>query len=152
MADGQEFRKDQIAKNYTQDSWNQMYNNAAKNADALTKLWNQIYTNPSNAAVLFYNKMYMAVASGKSLEDPELQAEIRAWNAQGKEEEQMITPVNERCLDLRGLSTDKKPLKKDYSLLGNGSTFLEMDTAMLWMYDEQNDRWLNITKAQLGIM
>lgn len=43
----------------------------------------------------------------------------------------MITPVNERCLDLRGLSTDKKPLKKDYSLLGNGSTFLEMDTAML---------------------
>lgn len=82
MADGQEFRKDQIAKNYTQDSWNQMYNNAAKNADALTKLWNQIYTNPSNAAVLFYNKMYMAVASGKSLEDPELQAEIRAWNAQ----------------------------------------------------------------------
>jgi hypothetical protein len=43
-------------------------------------------------------------------------------------------------------------LKKDYPLLGNGSTFLEMDTAMLWMYDEQNDRWLNITKAQLGIM
>ena len=63
----------------------------------------------------------------------------------------MITPVNERCLDLRGLSTDTKPLKKDYKLLGNGSTFLEMDTAQLWMYDEQNDRWLNVTKAQLGI-
>jgi hypothetical protein len=55
-----------------------MYNNAAKNADSLTKLWNQIYTNPSNAAVLFYNKMYKAVASGKSLDDPDLQAEIRA--------------------------------------------------------------------------
>jgi hypothetical protein len=55
-------------------------------------------------------------------------------------------------LDLRGLSTDTKPLKKDYKLLGNGSTFLEMDTAQLWMYDEQNDRWLNITKAQLGLM
>ena len=81
MAD-QEFRRDQIAKNYTQEEWNNMYNNAAKNADALTKLWNQIYNSPSNAAVLFYNKMYMAVASGKSLDDPELQAEIRAWNAQ----------------------------------------------------------------------
>lgn len=81
MAD-QEFRRDQIAKNYTQEEWNQMYNNAAKNADALTKLWNQIYNNPSNAAVLFYNKMYMAVASGRSLDDPDLQAEIRAWNAQ----------------------------------------------------------------------
>jgi hypothetical protein len=76
--EGQEFRRDQIAKNYTQDEWNTMYSNAAKNADELTKLWNQIYTNPSNAAVLFYNKMYKAVASGKSLDDPDLQAEIRA--------------------------------------------------------------------------
>lgn len=82
MTNGQEFRRDQIAKNYTQEEWNQMYDNAAKQADELTKLWNQIYTSPSNAAVLFYNKMYMAVASGKKLSDPDLQAEIRAWNAQ----------------------------------------------------------------------
>jgi len=59
-----------------------MYNNAAKNADALTRLWNQIANNPSNAAVMLYNKMYKAVASGKQLDDPELQAEVRAWNAQ----------------------------------------------------------------------
>ena len=77
-----EFRKDQIAKNYTQDEWNQMYANAAKNADELTKLWNQLYTSPSNNAVLLYNKMYMAVASGKSLDDPDLQAELEAWNKQ----------------------------------------------------------------------
>ena len=82
MSNGQEFRHDQIAQNYTQEEWNEMYSNAAKNADELTRLWNQIYRNPSNAAVLFYNKMYKAVASGKSLDDPELQAEIRAWNAQ----------------------------------------------------------------------
>ena len=75
-----ELRRDQIAKNYTQEEWNQMYENAAKNADELTKLWNQLYTNPSNAAVLFYNKMYQAVASGKSLSDPDLKAEIDAWN------------------------------------------------------------------------
>jgi hypothetical protein len=36
--EGQEFRRDQIAKNYTQEEWNTMYSNAAKNADALTKL------------------------------------------------------------------------------------------------------------------
>lgn len=77
-----EFRKDQIAKNYSQDEWNQMYENAAKNADELTKLWNQLYTSPSNNAVLLYNKMYMAVASGKSLDDPDLQAELEAWNKQ----------------------------------------------------------------------
>ena len=82
MPNGQEFRRDQIAKSYTQEQWNEMYNNAAKNADALTKLWNQIYEHPSNAAVLFYNKMYMAVASGKSLDDPDLQEEIKAWNEQ----------------------------------------------------------------------
>jgi hypothetical protein len=78
MVNGQEFRKDQIAKNYTQDEWNKLYNNAAKNADELTKLWNKLYASPSNAAVLLYNKMYNAVASGKSLDDPELQAEVRA--------------------------------------------------------------------------
>lgn len=62
----------------------------------------------------------------------------------------MITAINERCLDLRGLSTQKKPLKKDYPYLGNGSVFLELDTAQLFMYDEENDRWLNLTQIQLG--
>ena len=78
---GQEFRRDQIAKNYTQDQWNQMYNNAAKCPDGLTKLWNEIYNNPSHAAVLLYNKMYEAVISGKQLSDPAVKAEVLAWNA-----------------------------------------------------------------------
>lgn len=63
----------------------------------------------------------------------------------------MVSYINERTYEFRGLSTDAKPTKKTYPLLGNGSTFLEMDTAQLWMYDEENDRWLNITKIQLGI-
>ena len=62
----------------------------------------------------------------------------------------MITPINERCLDLRGLSTQRKPLKKDLRALGNGSVFLELDTAQLFMYDEENDRWLNLTQIQMG--
>ena len=56
----------------------------------------------------------------------------------------MITNVNELVIELRGLSTDKKPLKKDYKFLGNGSTMLEMDTAKVFMYDAANDRWIEI--------
>lgn len=62
----------------------------------------------------------------------------------------MITPINERCVELRGLSTDTKPLRKDRRVMGNGSIFIELDTAQLFMYDEENDRWLNLTKIQLG--
>jgi len=61
----------------------------------------------------------------------------------------MITAVNEHCVVLRGLSGQPKPLKKDMKLLGNGSTFIELDTAQLFMYDEENDRWINLTKVQL---
>lgn len=61
----------------------------------------------------------------------------------------MITAVNERCVVLRGLSGQPKPLKKDMKLLGNGSTFIELDTAQLFMYDEENDHWINLTKVQL---
>ncbi len=78
---GQEFRRDQIVKNYTQDQWNQMYNDAAKSPDALTILWNKMYNNPTSAAVLLYNKMYEAVISGKKLSDPAVKAEVLAWNA-----------------------------------------------------------------------
>lgn len=59
----------------------------------------------------------------------------------------MINAVNEWVIELRGLSTDRKPLKKDYKFLGNGSTMLEMDTAKLFMYDAENDRWIDISKV-----
>lgn len=43
-----------------------------------------------------------------------------------------------RCVcDLYGLSTDKKPLD-----VCNASTFYEMDTKKVSMFDEQNKRWL----------
>lgn len=51
----------------------------------------------------------------------------------------MVTPIGERTLEFRGLSTDQKPSKKTYPKLGNGSTFMEMDTANLFMYDEEHD-------------
>lgn len=38
--------------------------------------------------------------------------------------------------DLRGLSSDEKP---DY--IGNGSTFLEIDTGKIYIYDKEHDKW-----------
>lgn len=42
-----------------------------------------------------------------------------------------------RVCDLYGLSTDEKPLD-----VGNAATFYEMDTATVYMFDEQNGVWL----------
>lgn len=38
--------------------------------------------------------------------------------------------------DLRGLSSDTKPTD-----VPNGSTFIEMDTGNVFMFDEQNSQW-----------
>lgn len=47
----------------------------------------------------------------------------------------MITAANvANVYDLRGLSTDTKPIEK----VGNGSTFLEIDTSKLFAFDEAN--------------
>lgn len=40
--------------------------------------------------------------------------------------------------ELKGLSTDTKPTTD----INNGSTFYEMDTKKVFMYDEENLRWL----------
>ena len=39
--------------------------------------------------------------------------------------------------DMYGLSTDEKPMD-----VANASTFYEMDTKTLYMFDEQNKVWL----------
>lgn len=39
--------------------------------------------------------------------------------------------------DFYGLSTDEKPMD-----VSNASTFYEMDTHKIFMFDEQNKRWL----------
>ena len=54
----------------------------------------------------------------------------------------MIT-TNDPCAtlskvsDLYGLSTDTKPTN-----VGNASTFYEMDTSTLYMFDAENQVWL----------
>ena len=45
-------------------------------------------------------------------------------------------------LNFAGLSTDTKPTTAyENILIGNGSTFIAMDTATVYMYDEANSTW-----------
>lgn len=43
--------------------------------------------------------------------------------------------------DYRGLSTDAKPVGE---AIPNGSTFLEMDTGNVYIFDEENMLWREI--------
>ena len=51
---------------------------------------------------------------------------------------------NEHRYQFRGLSTDPKPSRDTWVNLGNGSILIEMDTAKLFMYDEENDVWYEL--------
>lgn len=49
---------------------------------------------------------------------------------------------NSATLDLVGLSTDEKPIRKFKNTpVINGSTFLELDTGDKYLYDEENSTW-----------
>ena len=52
---------------------------------------------------------------------------------------------NDRVLELSGLSTDEKPNGEvDGVRIVNGSTFFEMDTCNISIYDEENQKWLEL--------
>lgn len=44
-------------------------------------------------------------------------------------------------VEMRGLSTDEKPTTINNSEIGNGSTFIEIDTGDLYMYDGESQTW-----------
>ena len=45
-------------------------------------------------------------------------------------------------LNFAGISTDTKPTGTyGTTLIGNGSTFIEMNTGYVYMYDEANSTW-----------
>lgn len=52
------------------------------------------------------------------------------------------TDPNPFAMDIRGLSTDDKPVGQEVK---NGSTFLEMDTSKVFMYDADNEQWHEIS-------
>ena len=48
----------------------------------------------------------------------------------------------DRTMQINGLSTDEKPtVTYKYTKIENGSTFIEMDTGKVYMYDEENATW-----------
>ena len=50
-------------------------------------------------------------------------------------------------VELRGLSTDEKPIMYDEeidSYIDNGSIFIEIDTGKLFFYDLENQEWKEV--------
>ncbi len=53
----------------------------------------------------------------------------------------MITSAyGDRVFELYGLSTDTKPTD-----VGNGSTFVEMDTTKVFMFSAESKEWLELS-------
>lgn len=48
-------------------------------------------------------------------------------------------------VELRGLSTDEKPITLADGIVDNGSTFIEMDTQDIYFYDLGNKEWITPT-------
>lgn len=46
--------------------------------------------------------------------------------------------------ELRGLSTDEKPTAIDNGTIENGSVFIEIDTGDVYLYDLDNEQWINL--------
>lgn len=44
--------------------------------------------------------------------------------------------------ELRGLSTDEKPIEIENEIIENGSVFIEIDTQDVYIYDGENEVWL----------
>lgn len=50
---------------------------------------------------------------------------------------------NRIVCELVGLSTDTKPIERIENFpLTNGSTLLEMDTSNVFIYDQENNKWV----------
>lgn len=47
-------------------------------------------------------------------------------------------------MEIRGLSTDEKPLTIKNKEISNGSIFIEIDTGKIFLFDAQNKLWKEI--------
>ena len=52
----------------------------------------------------------------------------------------MITYINEKTFEFRGLSSDEKPIEN----VGNGSIFFEMDTCKAYMFNSDEKMWIEL--------
>ena len=58
----------------------------------------------------------------------------------------MVTMYSKKgmIVELRGLSTDVKPTKLGNEDIENGSTYIEIDTGSIYMFDAQSKTWKEI--------
>lgn len=47
-------------------------------------------------------------------------------------------------VEIRGLSTDSKPTTLDGKDIANGTTFIEIDTGKVYLFDKENSQWKEI--------
>jgi hypothetical protein len=52
--------------------------------------------------------------------------------------------VDSKEIEFRGLSTDEKPTSLGDNPINNGTTYLEIDTGNLYLYDLENEEWKEI--------
>lgn len=60
----------------------------------------------------------------------------------------MVSCVDQNTYSLRGLSTDEKPI----AFIGNGSTFFEIDTSKVFMFNGENKSWVEINPIGIGFI
>lgn len=44
--------------------------------------------------------------------------------------------------EFRGKSTDTKPINNNATVIKNGDVYLEMDTGVVYFYDEDTNSWI----------
>ena len=66
---------------------------------------------------------------------------ITIYESKNREVKGEVEAIN---VELRGLSTDTKPTEVNEREVGNGSTFIEIDTGKIFFYDAENKEWKEI--------
>lgn len=56
-----------------------------------------------------------------------------------------VTP-NDKCFLFYGLSSETKPITP---YIGNGSEFIEQNTGKVFLFDEENQKWLEFTNTTI---
>lgn len=60
----------------------------------------------------------------------------------------MVTYYSEKTIELRGLSTDTKPMEN----IGNGSFFFEMDTGKAFVFNKEGNEWLEVPVTKILLL
>lgn len=66
---------------------------------------------------------------------------VTIYDSKNREVKGEVEAIN---VELRGLSTDTKPTEVNEREVGNGSTFIEIDTGKIFFYDLENEEWKEV--------